>query len=85
MRKSAVVLALCFTAILFLHRSTAQVGTVRTTWEYKIVELPTGYPDAEKQLNELGSEGWELVTVHPHAAQEQSWGEGKFILKRLGP
>lgn len=30
-------------------------------WEYKVVFLPL--PDAEKLLNSLGKEGWELITV----------------------
>lgn len=36
------------------------------TWEYKIVldfHLPTG----ERALNELGSQGWELVSATAHA------------------
>jgi hypothetical protein len=40
-----------------------------TRWTYKVVTLKAGLfgikPDAiEEQLNQLGSQGWEMVAVH---------------------
>lgn len=46
------------------------------TWEYKTILLPIKYwytvkideEEYQKQLNQLGGEGWELVTGHPTSA-----------------
>jgi Domain of unknown function (DUF4177) len=41
--------------------------SVRTTWEYKLEALefsPLDF-DEHTQLNELGAEGWELVSIQP--------------------
>ena len=40
-------------------------------WTYKVVDLKPGFlglkPDAvQDALNQLGAQGWELVTVQPH-------------------
>jgi hypothetical protein len=39
------------------------------TWEYMVVVLNYPYPnyeDQQRQLNELGRQGWELVIVVKH-------------------
>ena len=41
-------------------------------WGYKIIDIPIGDTELEKQLNMLGSEGWELVT----------YSTGTFVFKR---
>jgi hypothetical protein len=52
------LLILVVVSVLFLAGWTLQTKTV---WEYKVVNSNKGTPP--KELNELGAEGWELVTV----------------------
>jgi hypothetical protein len=56
----------------------------RTAWEYKYV----GQGDnmmAEKQLNELGAQGWELVGIVPREQQGTVYDGGIYYLKRQKP
>jgi hypothetical protein len=32
-------------------------------WEYYVVDVPLSYEGADRRLNELGEQGWELVSV----------------------
>jgi hypothetical protein len=52
-------------------------------WEYKIVYVPGVRMMSEKALNELGSQGWELVTFHQLNQEGATIGAGNFYLKRL--
>jgi hypothetical protein len=40
------------------------------TWKYKVMTLSNDAQVNAKHLNELGSEGWELVAVHGHERAE---------------
>ena len=52
-------------------------------WEYKVIKLSSSSANsAEEVLNELGSEGWELVTFQPHGDHAYA-GEGTYFLKRV--
>ncbi len=54
-----------------------QQSTGRPQWEYKVVNL---YQDnAEKILNELGSEGWEIVAVQ---SGNDATAKGLYHFKR---
>jgi hypothetical protein len=55
----------------------------QTEWEYKIVYVPGARMMSEKALNELGSQGWELVTFHQLNQEGGTIGAGNFYLKRL--
>ena len=51
------------------------------TWEYKILVLPDeiesdGEKPLEKQLNELGSQGWELINIIPQIASNSDTSYG---------
>ena len=41
-------------------------------WEYRIESLPQTTNEAQARLNELGSEGWELVAITEHVAPPAS-------------
>lgn len=44
-------------------------------WEYQIInDWEHGNPDSEEGLNELGKEGWELVSVVDHIVKVISSG-----------
>lgn len=58
-------------------------------WEYKIISPDVkGFvkmkidPKTEQLLNELGNEGWELVSLAPLAGNAYGWGAGtgNFVL-----
>jgi Domain of unknown function (DUF4177) len=65
--KSKRALMIAAIALLFFVglNSKAQRAS-KTTWEYRVVTTssPSGLlPSSLKELNELGDEGWEMVTV----------------------
>ncbi len=54
------------------------------TWQYKVVKLgPSSSTHGEALLNQLGSEGWDLVTFQPSGERAYP-GEGTYVLKRPG-
>lgn len=52
MKKNLLIIVM---AVLLLAGWTYQT---RTDWEYKMVFIPT-----EKKVNEIASQGWELVAI----------------------
>jgi hypothetical protein len=51
-------------------------------WQYKVTKLgPSSSEKCEEMLNQLGSEGWELVTFQPSNARAYP-GEGSYTFKR---
>jgi len=65
---ATVVVLLALAGITF-SRAAAPAGTAagagQTKWEYRI--LPSGQ-DGTEQCNDLGAQGWELVSVVAHPA-----------------
>jgi hypothetical protein len=51
-------------------------------WEYKVVRLgPSSSNASEELLNQLGGEGWDLVSFQASSARAYP-GEGTYTLKR---
>lgn len=60
-----VLIALCVISIAALTVHGQKQSTPRMTWEYKVIS------ETDKiSLNDMGSQGWELVTVEMGGAQE---------------
>jgi hypothetical protein len=60
-----------------MDASTSSAG-----WQYKVVKLgPSTSNTSQDFLNQLGGEGWDLVSFQPMNARAYP-GEGTYILKR---
>ena len=75
-----VVLFLCATGLRGYgqRERTPQVG-----WEYKVVYIPGVRSSAEKTLNDLGAQGWELVAFVQLNQEGVTIGAGNYYFKRL--
>jgi ATP-dependent Clp protease ATP-binding subunit ClpA len=60
------------------RRPRYSVGTIHTRWEYRVERCDRVDP---RFLNDLGAEGWELVSVHPGA----DWLELIFKRRQMQP
>ena len=55
---------------------------LKAGWEYKIVKLgPSSSNESEDLLNQLGQDGWDLVSFQPSSMRAYP-GEGTYTLKR---
>lgn len=55
----------------------------KTTWEYKIVSIQVvDSSKSETILNNVGQQGWELVTYDPHEPSGYPTGAGDYYFKR---
>ncbi len=68
------------TFIVVVGRTESGKANTKTSWEYKVVkELSAA--DPERSLNQLGTEGWELVYfMHTDGLSELT---GTWVFKRL--
>ncbi len=81
--KNKIYLSLVLVAVLCLVGWTGfaqKSSPARQTWEYKEFRSPVG----EKELNELGAQGWELVAVLENLSISAGSGYGRptYYLKR---
>ena len=61
---------------------TAYGQRSRTTWEYKVQYVPGVRNMSEKTMNDLGSQGWELVTFQAINNEGGTIGAGNYFFKR---
>lgn len=54
----------------------------RTNWEYKVVYVPGVRNMSEGTMNQLGSQGWELVTFQAINNEGGTIGAGNYFFKR---
>ena len=80
----AVVVGVIAGMVTLLNRQSpgqAQANKAVVVWEYKALDWGGGDPTAS--LNNLGKQGWELVTSRAYGDQLQS--PTTFFLKRAKP
>jgi hypothetical protein len=80
----AVVVGLIIGLLALLNRqstSQAQANKAAVVWEYKFTVLGGGDPTSS--LNELGRQGWELVTSRGYGNEPQS--DTLYVFKRAKP
>lgn len=58
MKNKIYIALLALVLGFYFVNSKSQAAPSPATWEYKLVDSPS-----EKKCNELGAEGWELVTI----------------------
>lgn len=61
------------------HGQSTDKSTARIVWEYKIIFDANA--NNEKKLNELGTQGWELVGIRTTVFEGQTTG-GHYYFKR---
>jgi hypothetical protein len=54
----------------------------QTTWEYRVVYVPGVRNMSEKAMNDLGAQGWELVTFQAINNEGGTIGAGNYFFKR---
>jgi hypothetical protein len=54
----------------------------RMTWEYRVVYAPGARNISESTMNQLGSQGWELVTFQAINNEGGTIGAGNYFFKR---
>jgi len=52
-------------------------------WEYKVIKLDSGSKEREKQLNQLGLQGWELVAATEYGAVT-GYGRHAYLKRKKG-
>jgi hypothetical protein len=52
------------------------------TWEYKVVYVAGVRSLSEKTMNEMGAQGWELITFQPINQEGVTIGAGNYFFKR---
>ena len=59
-----------------------QRTTPQQTWEYKVMYVPGARNLSEKAMNEMGAQGWELITFQAINNEGGTIGAGNYFFKR---
>jgi hypothetical protein len=54
----------------------------QAAWEYKVVYVPGARNLSEKAMNEMGAQGWELITFQAINNEGGTIGAGNYFFKR---
>ena len=73
----ACVVVLTF--IVIIGRTESGKANAKTSWEYKVLK-DTDMVEAERSLNQLGMDGWELVDFK--RTEQRGPLDGTWIFKR---
>jgi Domain of unknown function (DUF4177) len=77
-----IVAAVVFGLVGWTGYAQRQQRTPQTTWEYKVLFMPGVRNMSEKTMNELGAQGWELVTYQAINNEGGTMGAGNYFFKR---
>jgi hypothetical protein len=87
MKTSKLVLVVAaITLLCFIAWSSQGQGSSRRTWEYKVITVygTAGTPPPNlTQFNDMGSQGWELVTVLSESVSEKRQIKVEYYFKRI--
>ncbi len=87
MKTKALVLLIAAAAVFGLAGWTGfgqrqQRPTQQQTWEYKVVYVAGVRSLSEKTMNDMGAQGWELITFQPINQEGVTIGAGNYFFKR---
>lgn len=76
--KKMVALVLILGTLLFTvgWNGYPQKKSATTLWEYKALR---GQDVSDQNLNELGAQGWELVSVAAYGSPSKGWSETAYL------
>jgi hypothetical protein len=78
----AIVAVVLFGLIGWTGYGQRQERGSRTMWEYKVQYVPGVRNMSERAMNELGMQGWELVTYQAINNEGGTIGAGNYFFKR---
>ena len=47
-------------------KDVKELINIMTKWEYRVISLSPNMPEIQKELNRMGQQGWELVSIFTH-------------------
>ena len=82
---TGIVAAILFGVVGWTGYGQKQQRVPQAVWEYKVVYVPGVRNMSEKTMNELGAQGWELVTFQAINNEGGTIGAGNYFFKRARP
>lgn len=81
-RLIAVVAIVAFGLVGWTGYGQRPQRVAQTIWEYKVLYVPGVRTMSEKAMNDLGAQGWELVTYQAINNEGGTIGAGNYFFKR---
>ncbi|HUQ30817.1 MAG TPA: DUF4177 domain-containing protein [Pyrinomonadaceae bacterium] len=79
---AAIAAAVLFGLVGWTGYGQRSLSAARTTWEYKVLYVPGIRNMSEKVMNDLGAQGWELITYQAINNEGGTIGAGNYFFKR---